>query len=86
LKENSETYADTRECYSTENMYEINCVYEYRDDDDDDDDVSVHFSISLFFLSFIAPSVYTRCTKINYKTVPETNFNKYSHYGTSGNE
>ena len=42
LKENSKTYADTRECYSTEDMYEINCVYEYWDDDGD---VSVHFSI-----------------------------------------
>ena len=44
----------------------------------------------LFFLffkkSFIAPSVYTRFTKINYKIVPETNSNKYLHYGTSGNE
>jgi len=38
------------------------------------------------FLSFITPSVYTRCTKINYKIVPVTNFNKYLHYGTSGNE
>ena len=39
-----------------------------------------------FFFSFIAPSVYTRCTKINYKIVPEINFNKFLHYGTSGNE
>jgi len=39
-----------------------------------------------FFLSFIAPSVYTGCTKINYKIIPETNFNKYLYYGTSGNE
>jgi len=30
--------------------------------------------------------VYTRCTKINYKIVPETNFNKYLDYGTSGND
>jgi len=44
LKENSKTYADTCKCYSTEDMYEINCVYEYRDDDDDD--VSVLFSVS----------------------------------------
>jgi len=39
-----------------------------------------------FFKSFIAHLVYTRCTKINYKIVPVTNFNKYLHYGTSGNE
>jgi len=39
-----------------------------------------------FFYSFIAHSVYTRCTKINYKIVPVTNFNKYLHCGTSGNE
>ena len=39
-----------------------------------------------FFLSFIAPSVYTGCTKINYKIAPVTNFNKYSHCGTCGNE
>jgi len=26
----------------------------------------------------------TRYTKINYKIVPETNFNKYLQYGTSG--
>ena len=39
-----------------------------------------------FFKSFFAPSVYTRCTKINYKIVPVTSFNKYLHYGTRGNE
>jgi len=43
-------------------------------------------TLSLFLWSFIAHSVYTRCTKINYKIVPETNFNKYLHYGTSGSE
>jgi len=26
------------------------------------------------------------CTRINYKTVPVTNFNKYLYYGTSGTE
>jgi len=26
-----------------------------------------------------------RCTRINYKIVPVTNFNKYVLYGTSGN-
>ena len=40
-----------------------------------------------FFLKrFITQTVYTRCTKINYKIVPVTNFNKYVLYGTSGNE
>ena len=38
--------------------------------------VQCSFDIMYFFLSFIAPSVYTRCNKINYKIVPETNFNK----------
>ena len=40
----------------------------------------------LFFYSFIAHSVYTRGTEINYKIVPETNFNKYLHCGTRGSE
>ena len=45
------------------------------------------YTTNLYFLyCFIAHSVYTRCTKINYKIVPETNFNKHLHYGTSGSE
>jgi hypothetical protein len=28
----------------------------------------------------------TVCTRINYKTVPVTNWNNYLHYGTSGTE
>ena len=41
-----------------------------------------------FFLKerFITQRVYTGCTRINYKIVPATNFNKYLHYGKSGNE
>ena len=35
---------------------------------------------------FITQTVYTECTRINYKIVPVINFNKYLHYGTSGNE
>jgi len=43
--------------------------------------------VTLFFLkSFITQTVYTRCTRINYKIVPVTSFNKYVLYGTSGNE
>jgi len=42
---------------------------------------------SLNFLKiFIAQSVYTVCTRINYKIVPVTNLYKYLHYGTSGTE
>jgi len=32
---------------------------------------------------FITQTVYTRSTRINYKIVPVTNFNKYVLYGTS---
>ena len=42
-----------------------------------------------FFLKkerFITQTVYTGCKRINYKSVPVTIFNKYLHYGTSGNE
>ena len=31
---------------------------------------------------FISQTVYTLCTRINYKIVPVTNLNKYLHYGT----
>jgi len=39
-----------------------------------------------FFIMFYCALVYTRFTKINYKTVPVTNFNKHLHYGASRNE
>ena len=43
--------------------------------------------IFFYFLKIvIAHTVYTECTRINYIIVPVTNFNKYLHYGTSGNE
>jgi len=32
------------------------------------------------FIRFIAQTVQTRCTRINYKIVPVTNFNKYLNY------
>jgi len=39
---------------------------------------------NFFFLkSFFTQTVYTKCTRINYKIVPVTNFNKYVLYGTS---
>jgi hypothetical protein len=41
--------------------------------------------LQLFFLRrFIAPRVYTVCTRISYKIVSVTNLNKYFHYFTSG--
>jgi len=39
-----------------------------------------------FLKRFIAQRLYTACTRINYKTVPVTNLNKYLHYGTSVTE
>jgi len=39
-----------------------------------------------FLKRFIAQTVYTVCTRVNYKTVPVTSLNKYSHCGTSGTE
>ena len=39
-----------------------------------------------FFTRFIAQTVYTVCTRINYKIVPVTNLNKYLHCGTGGTE
>ena len=36
----------------------------------------------VFFKRFISQTVYTVCTRINYKIVPVTNLNKYLHYGT----
>jgi len=38
------------------------------------------------FKRLIAQTVYTVCTRINYKIAPVTNFNKYLQYGTSGTE
>jgi len=35
-----------------------------------------------FFIRFFAQTVHARRTRINYKTVPVTNFNVYLHYGT----
>jgi len=40
------------------------------------------FFLILFYCAFGVYKMY----KINYKIVPETNFNKYLHYGTSGSE
>jgi len=43
----------------------------------------------MFFLikkRFTTQTVYTECTSINYKIVPVSNFDKYLHCGTSGNE
>jgi len=35
---------------------------------------------------FIAQTVHTGCTRINYKIFTVTNLNKYLHNGTSGTE
>jgi hypothetical protein len=40
----------------------------------------------VFLNRFNSHKAYTVCTKINYKTDPVTNLNKYLHYGTSGTE
>ena len=40
----------------------------------------------LFVKRFIAQRIYRVCTRINYKIVPVTNFNKYLQYGTSETE
>ena len=37
-----------------------------------------------FVKRFIAPTVCTVCSWINYKIVPVNNLNKYLHYGTMG--
>jgi len=42
--------------------------------------------IPYFLKRSITQTVYTVCTRINYKIVPVTNLNKYLHYGTSGTE
>ena len=42
-------------------------------------------SVQAFFFLMCAFGVY-KMYKINYKIVPETNFNKYLQYGTSGSE
>ena len=43
-------------------------------------------SILFFFKEFYYTQYIQGCTRINYKIVPVTNFDKYLHYGTSGNE
>ena len=40
----------------------------------------------LFIKRFIAQTVYTVCTRINYEIVPVTSLNKYWHYATGGTE
>jgi hypothetical protein len=42
--------------------------------------------VDFFLKRFIAQTVRTVCTRINYKIVTVTNLNKYLHYGTSGTE
>jgi hypothetical protein len=42
--------------------------------------------IDCFFKRYTAQTVYTVCTRINYKIVPVTNLYKYFHYGTSVTE
>jgi hypothetical protein len=49
-------------------------------------DTGKHLRIVSFLKRFMAQTVYTVCTRINYKIVPLINFNKYLHYGTSGTE
>jgi len=47
-------------------------------------EVKIEWSYTSFFLKiFIAQTVYTVCTRLNYKIFPVTNLNKYFHYGTS---
>jgi len=38
--------------------------------------------IFLFVKGFISQTVYTACTKINYRVVPVTSLTKYLYYGT----
>ena len=40
----------------------------------------------LFLKTFIAQTVYRVCRRINYKTVPVTDFNRCLQYGTNGTE
>jgi hypothetical protein len=43
--------------------------------------------LKYFFLKrFITQTVYTGCTRINYKIISLMILNKYLHYGTSGTE
>ena len=48
--------------------------------------LTVRHTLFFFKERFITQTVYTGCTRINYKIVPVTNFNKYLYYGASGNE
>ena len=43
-------------------------------------------STSEYLNRFIAQTVHTVCTRIDYKIIPVTNFSKYLHCGTSGTE
>jgi len=47
---------------------------------------TIAFLRTIFLKGFFSQTVYKVCAKINYKNVPETNLNKYLHYGTSGTE
>jgi len=47
---------------------------------------TVMCSFYSFLEIFIAQTVYTVCTRINYKIVAVNSLNKYLHCGTSGNE
>jgi len=41
-------------------------------------------SVPIFLKRFIRQTVYTRCTRMNYKIVPVTDSNRYVQYGASG--
>jgi len=47
---------------------------------------SEYICVVLFLNRYIAQTVYTVCTRINYKIVPVTSVNKYLHHGTGGTE
>ena len=46
----------------------------------------IQFETQFFFNRFVAQKVFTVCTRINYRIVPVTNFNKYLHYAASESE
>jgi hypothetical protein len=48
--------------------------------------MAVVSAVCLYLFMFIALTIYTMCTGINYKIVTVTSLNKYLHYGTSGTE
>ena len=50
-------------------------------------EIHLKSNLYIYFLKrYIAQTVYTGCTKINYKIVSVTNFDKYVLYGTCRNE